>query len=150
HLGAKYGLTKAMGEWTSAMKWFSGVRIGKFLKDSKTPFSVEWLRESVDKGQLKGINKQELQMLQTLEDRQVLDFTQAMDLSRIGAASSGTWYKAMRLAAAGAHHTEVFNRVTFALAAYRLAMKSGTNVTHEDAVRRAENDVAAAHFDYSY
>lgn len=149
HLGAKYGVTKASGEWMSAMKWFSGVRMGKLLADRTTPFSVEWLRDGVKKGEIKGLSKSELDMLQTLEDRQVLDFTQAADLSRIGAATDGPWYKAMRLAAAGAHHTEVFNRVSFALAAYRLALKSDGNVTHEEAVRRAENDVAAVHFDYS-
>jgi hypothetical protein len=57
--------------------------------------------------------------------------------------------KALRFAAAGAHHTEVFNRVTFALAAYRLALQSSGNVSHEQAVKRAEGDMRAAHFDYS-
>jgi hypothetical protein len=108
------------------------------------------MRDMVAKGEIKGLSKLELDMLQRLEDRQVLDFTQAMDLSRIATASNSGWYKAMRLAAGGAHHTEVFNRVSFALAAYRLALKSGTNVSHEDAVRAAEHDVAAVHFDYSY
>lgn len=145
HLGSKYGLVKAAGEWMSAMKWFTGVRMGKLLADKTTPFSIEWLRKSG----VKGLSKLELDMLQTLEDRQVLDFTQAADLSRIGAATDGKWYKAMRLAAAGAHHTEVFNRVSFALAAYRLAMKSSPDMTHEAAVKRTEDDVAAVHFDYS-
>jgi len=149
-LGSKYGVAKAAGEWMNAAKWFGGVRMGKLLNDRKTPFSVEWLKEQAKDGNLKGISKDELDMLQKLEDRQVLDFTQAMDLSRIGQASSDKRYKFMRLAAAGAHHTEVFNRVTFALAAYRLAKKSDGNVSHEDAVRRAENDLAATHFDYSY
>lgn len=150
HLGAKYGVGKAAAEWMGAMKWFGGVRMGKLLRDGKTPFSVEWLKGAVKDGKLGGITKQELDMLQALEDRQILDFTQAMDLSRIGQASNDKRYKLMRLAAAGAHHTEVFNRVTFALAAYRLALKSGGNVTHAEAVRRAENDTAAVHFDYSY
>lgn len=150
HLGGKYGVTKASTEWMRAAKWFATVRIGKRLASDSEPFSVEWLRDQVKAGELKGINKQELDMLQRLEDRQVLDFTQAMDLSRIGAASNSKWYKAMRLAAAGAHHTEVFNRVSFALAAYRLAMKSRSDITHEEAVRAAERDVASAHFDYSY
>lgn len=150
HLGGKYGVAKASTEWMRAAKWFATVRIGKRLSSDTEPFSVEWLRDQVKSGELKGINKNELDMLQRLEDRQVLDFTQAMDLSRIGAASSSSWYKAMRLAAAGAHHTEVFNRVSFALAAYRLAMKSRSDMTHEEATRAAERDVAAAHFDYSY
>ncbi|OWT53392.1 PLxRFG domain-containing protein [Candidimonas nitroreducens] len=150
HLGARYGVTKTSVEWLNAARWFAGVRIGKRLRDATTPFSIEWLRDQVKAGELKGISKQELDMLQQLEDRQVLDFTQAMDLSRIGKASSGTAYKFLRLAAAGAHHTEVFNRVTFALAAYRLALKSSADITHEEAVRRAEDDVAAAHFDYSF
>lgn len=150
HLGAKYGVGKASAEWLGAMKWFGGVRLGKVFADRATPFSVEWLKEAVKSGQLKGVTKQELDMLQTLEDRQVLDFTQAMDLSRIGQASSDKRYKFMRLAAAGAHHTEVFNRVTFALAAYRLALKSNGDVSHAEAVRRAENDLVAVHFDYSF
>lgn len=149
HLGGKYGMAKATTEWIRAMKWFTGTRLGKYFKDAKTPFSVQWLRDEVADGRLKGITKDELDMLGTLEDRQVLDFTRAMDLARIGDASNKTWHKAMKFAAAGAHHTEVFNRVTFALAAYRLALKSGANVTHAEAVRRAEADVAAAHFDYS-
>jgi hypothetical protein len=150
HLGAKYGVAKTSKEWMRAAGWFAKVRIGKRLSKHSEPFSVEWLREQVTAGDLKGINKEELDMLQRLQDRQVLDFTQAMDLSRIGSASSSKWYKAMRLAAAGAHHTEVFNRVSFALAAYRLAMKSRSDMTHEEAVRAAEKDVASAHFDYSY
>lgn len=150
HLGSKYGIGKAAGEWLGAARWFASVRIGKVFTDRTTPFSVEWLKEAVQTGGLKGISKQELDMLQTLEDRQVLDFTQAMDLSRIGQASSDKRYKFMRLAAAGAHHTEVFNRVTFALAAYRLALRSSGSVSHDEAVRRAETDVASVHFDYSY
>lgn len=150
HLGAKYGVGKAAAEWMGAAKWFGGVRMGKLMSDSKTPFSVEWLKQAMKDGNLKGVTKQELDMLQELEDHQVLDFTQAMDLSRIGQASSDKRYKFMRLAAAGAHHTEVFNRVTFALAAYRLALKSSGNVSHKEAVRRAENDTAAVHFDYSF
>lgn len=150
HLGGKYGVTKSSAEWMRAAKWFATVRVGKRLAKDTEPFSVEWLREQVNSGELKGINKNELDMLQRLEDRQVLDFTQAMDLSRIGSATNSKWYKAMRLAAAGAHHTEVFNRVSFALAAYRLAMKSRSDMTHEEAMRAAEHDVASAHFDYSY
>lgn len=149
HLGAKYGVGKASLEWGTAMRWFGSVRMGKLLTDSKTPFSVDWLKQAIVDQKITGVSKQELDMLQALEDHQVLDFTQAMDLSRIGQASDGKWNKFMRLAAAGAHHTEVFNRVTFALAAYRLALKSSGSVTHEEAVRRAEDDVAAVHFDYS-
>lgn len=148
-LGAKYGMAKSWGHWVQAMKWFGGVRMGKLLRDGKTPFSVQWLRDEVAAGRLAGISKNELNMLQELEDRQVLDFTRAMDLARIGNASSKGWHKFIRFAAAGAHHTEVFNRVTFALAAYRLALQSGENVTHAQAVDRAESDVASAHFDYS-
>lgn len=148
-LGSKFGVANSSREWLGAVKWFSTIRMGKLIAHDKTPFSIDWLKDQVKNGTVKGINKEEMDMLQTLEDRQVLDFTQAMDLSRIGEASSDTSYKAMRFAAAGAHHTEVFNRVTFALAAYRLAMKSGSGITHETAVKSAENDVVASHFDYS-
>ncbi len=150
HLGSKYGMGKSSKEWLAASSWFAGVRMGKVFADGKTPFSVSWLAAEAKAGRLKGVNKQELEMLQTLEDKQVLDFTQSMDLTRIGQASNSAQYKAMRWAAAGAHHTEVFNRVSFALAAYRLAMKSSTAMTHAEAVKRAENDTAAVHFDYSY
>lgn len=149
HLGAKYGVGRSASEWGRAMTWFGNVRMGKLWNDHTTPFSVEWLTKAVADQKIKGISQAELKMLQRLEDRQVLDFTQSMDLARVGQASGGAWNKAMRLAAAGAHHTEVFNRVSFALAAYRLALKSNPNVTHEQAVQMAENDVAAAHFDYS-
>ena len=145
HLGGKYGLGNAAREWGAAMRWFSNVRMGKLLKDRKEPFSIAWLR----KQNIPGITKEELDMLQYQEDRQLIDFTQARDLGRIGSASNGRMHKWLRLAAAGAHHTEVFNRVTFALAAYRLAMKSSANMTHEQAVRRVEHDLAATHFDYS-
>lgn len=149
HLGAKYGITKSALAWGRTMRWFSGVRLSKAINDRTTPFSVAWLRDEVKAGRVKDVSEAELKMLQDLEDRQLLDFTQAMDLSRIGQASSGTWNKAMRTAAGGAHHTEVFNRVTFALAAYRLALQSGSTVTHEQAVQRTGDDLAATHFDYS-
>lgn len=149
HLSAKYGAAKSTVAMLDTARWFTGVRMSKLFTDRNAQFSIEWLKKQADNGDLKGISKDELRMLQTLEDHQALDFTQAMDLARIGQASSNSAHKFLRLGAAGAHHTEVFNRVTFALAAYRLALKSAASVTHDEATRRAENDVFATHYDYT-
>jgi len=145
HLGSRYGVARTVREMGRAVRWFANVRIGKLLADRKEPFSIEWLR----KQNLDGITKKELDMLQELEDKQALDFTQARDLGRIGENSNSKWTWAMRTAAAGAHHTEVFNRVTLALAAYRLALKSASSVTHDQAVARALDAVRNVHFDYT-
>lgn len=150
HLAGKYGFGRAAGEMLKAAKWFGGVRIGKLLKDGKTPFSVDWLEDQIKNHGLTGISKNELAMLRYQENKQLLDFTLARDLARMGKGGTNVFSRAADLAAAGAHHTEVFNRVVMALTSYRLALKSDKNVTHEQAMRMAEQDLAAVHFDYSY
>lgn len=148
-LGAKFGTTRTMLEWGKQARWFSGVRINKLLAEGKQPFNIAWLRQQVADGVVTGLNKDQLDMLQRLEDMQLIDFTQHRDLSNVGRASSTAWQKGAHLASAGAHHVEVFNRVTAALTAYNLAMQSDPNLTPKQATRVAEDAVAAIHFDYS-
>lgn len=148
-LGAKFGVAKTSLEWGRQARWFSGVRIGKLLAEGKEPFSVAWLRRQVESGTVTGLNKDQLDMLQRLEDMQLIDFTQPRDLANVGSASSEVWQKGLHIASAGAHHVEVFNRVTAALTSYNLALRSDPNMTHKEATRHAEDDVTKIHFDYS-
>lgn len=143
HLGGKYGVGRSMAEMHRAMGWFVKVRMGKLLRDRKEPFSIAWLRKNAPEG----VSEQEFRFLERLEDRGRLDITRSRDLSQIAEDSTGKFNRWMAISAAGAHHTEVFNRVVAALTAYRLARQRGA--THTQAVETAENDLVLTHIDYS-
>lgn len=98
----------------------------------------------------------ERQMLANLFDKGIIDITIEHDLGSVAAGSLSTAFgKAMQIAALPAHHAEVFNRVSTALAAYRLDKgdSAGRSITGTDAERKAtayaEKIVAETHLDYT-
>jgi hypothetical protein len=101
----------------------------------------------------------ELRVLQELEARGVLDFTQAHDVSGLAngesSAMSGHWRTVLEVAGTFMHRSEVFNRQVAALASVRLEMQKagiGSNATPEQLAKLAdvaEDAVLTTQFDYS-
>lgn len=98
----------------------------------------------------------ERRMLEQLFDKGIIDITIEHDLGAVASGDAQTAFsKAMQLSALPAHHTEVFNRVMTALAAYRLEKQNAARrnldapAAERAAVDYAEKIVAETHLDYS-
>ena len=142
-LGSKFGFAKAGAELTKASKdFFKGFngKDGQWKNAKEGFFSLEH--------SLKG---EELTAFQALVDAGVIDKTLAHDL--IGQAENtsaiyrGNVAKAQAVVGYGFHHAERMNREVTALAAFRLARKSGMN--YDQALELAADRTFWSHFDYS-
>lgn len=103
----------------------------------------------------------ERRVLQELEERGILDFTQSHDVSGLAngesSAMSGHWRAVLEVAGAAMHHSEVFNRQVAALASVQLQMQqagaaAAANPTPEQLSKMAdvaEELVLTTQFDYS-
>lgn len=137
-IGAKFGFGKASAAMLKASKQVAGKRLKQnFDKGWTTDLDLKKVTD--DAG--------EQAMLQALMDEGLIDLTQSHDLGTVAGGRSPGAQKFMKWATFLPHHTEVFNRVTAALAAYRLA-KADTKLG-VDPVKYAKEVVANTHFDYS-
>ena len=131
-LGAKYGASKANTEVARAYKdYFINQRKGQMP-------SIET--------SLKGV---ELESYNELVRQGVIDKTQANDLAGMteeGHQYSPTSHKVMSVLSFGFHHAEKLNREVTAIAAYRLAIKSGMSV--EKSINYASDVTYETQFDY--
>jgi hypothetical protein len=138
-MAARFGWTRAWAELTKAGAQAAKVRLKQFY--DKGGWSTELDLDEVTK------DAGEREMLKALMAEGLIDLTQAHDLGTVAGDRSPKWQWMMRAATFFPHHTEVFNRVTAALAAYRLAKaKPDMKV---DPLKYAKEVVANAHFDYS-
>ena len=120
-----------------------------------TATTKELTRAGVDfiggKGHIeKALSGDELEMVNELLRRGVLDKTMSHDLAGVsegGIQHNPTTHKWMGYISAMFHHAERFNREVTSLAAYRLARKKGMD--HISAIDEAANLTWESHFDYA-
>ncbi|HGX92535.1 MAG TPA: PLxRFG domain-containing protein, partial [Candidatus Tenderia sp.] len=100
---------------------------------------------------VKNLDGDERRALEQLVADGVIDKTQAHDLAGMSETPSAIYgtkkARAMEIVSFLFHHAERYNREVTALAAYRLARRSGQS--HEEAVDLAANTIWETHFDYS-
>lgn len=105
---------------------------------------------ALDLENMKGVTKEEVEAIQFLADRGQIDYTLNADLSHTakGASDTGKAFNtAVEYITAGAHYTEVFNRMVTGLATYRLARAKGDG--HQAAMRDALDTVSRTQFNYA-
>lgn len=118
--------------------------------------SVEVAKASADlisgKGSVRNanLNREEMAAVDAFYRSGMIDRTQSHDLAGVG--DTGVKYSPLRARVMGVmswafHNTEVWNREATALAAYRLARKSGQ--AHLEAIDSAHDLTWKTHFDYS-
>lgn len=137
-IGARFGFVATQVEMMRTAKQVAGAR---FKQSFKNGWSSELDLSSVtsDKG--------EREMLTQLMNEGLIDLTQARDLGTVAGGRNERLQALMRAATFLPHHTEVFNRVTAALVAYRRAKKNSKSGV--DPTAYAREVVANSHFDYS-
>lgn len=141
HLSGRYGVAQTATALGRAMPAAS--RAFKLMADHLTTGRGG----ALDLADVPGVSKLEHEALQFLADRGQLDITQTSDLGHIARGQSTVGRTAVEYITAGAHYTEIFNRMVTGLAAYRLAIQSGT--PHQAAMRQALQDVSATQFNYA-
>ena len=140
-LGGKYGASQATME------------VGRAMASAKHAFSLMADHLSSGRGtgvnleKVKGLNPNERQAMQFLADRGQLDITQNVDLLAVADGESSTRRTVLEYITSGAHYTELFNRMTTGLAAYRLAAKSG--MPHQQAMTEMARVVSRTQFNYA-
>ncbi len=95
---------------------------------------------------LKGVSPDERAALRYLADRGMLDITQNADLVAVAEGDSPRKRAALEYITAGAHYTELFNRMVTGLASYRLAK---TEHGEQRAMQMALDDVTRTQFNYA-
>ena len=93
-----------------------------------------------------GITADEHRMLQDLKERGKLEFTIGMDIGAIAEGEYGAISKLKRSLNTPTNVTELINRGSTALAAYRISRKNGH--THDQAVEFADEAVGKTHMNY--
>ena len=108
----------------------------------------ERLRKLEAKGELSHA-EETIQMLNTLSENDLLDFSLALDTSAAaeGKTQQNMWTRTMDVARLGPHLTEVLNRTVMATAGYQMARSQGMG--HDEAVTLAGKAVAETQFDYT-
>lgn len=141
HLGGRYGVGR------------TAAAIGKAIPASSVAFKLMLKHLSsgtgtaIELGDLRNVTPDEREALQFMADRGQLDITQNNDLAQVARGEGSVRRTAVEYITAGAHYTEIFNRMVTGLAAYRLARDSG--MQHQAAMRQSLDDVEATQFNYA-
>ncbi len=171
HLGfnLSYYLTNATQAWITSLPVMAG-RHGTFQSSSALVEAskdvVRVLKDATvqsikDNGKLVGIQLRlsddqiasmgktpgEVEMLRNLTDDGVIDITIKHDLGAVTDGTGGNLSKIMEVSSALANYPELYNRLSTALAAYR--MEIGRGETQERATDYAEHIINRTHFNYS-
>jgi hypothetical protein len=137
-LAGRYGAAKAskavIGAWKDASKAVKGGRDGKFFSLKDTDLS-----NSFSGGELK--------MVQMLQDLGKLDIANNMDTEVYTKGMSPKMIKFWNMFNWSSHNIELMNRLSSALAAYRL--EKGKGSSDEGAVKAARDAVELTQLDYS-
>lgn len=149
------GITPAAALVNTTQTFMLGVPILGTRFKSETRAISELLKASKEfltgKGHIENVLKgQEREAFNEFMRLGLIDKTQAHDLAGVG--ETGVEYSAVRHKVMGAisylfHHAERYNREVTAMAAYRMARKSGMD--HQAAIKEAANLTWQTHFDYS-
>jgi hypothetical protein len=124
---------------------------GRKLKDAGTPFATaRSLRFDIQPEQL-GKTDAERQMLRALFNDGLINITIEHDLGAVASGADKKWIDyASEMASTPAHLVEVINRVSTALAAFRLEQRRDTSDQRfAKAVMYATQTVGDTHLDYS-
>lgn len=141
-MAARHGVSKAGAALAEAMRQVGTAQISSFRKDGLFgEIQIDTLNVTPD----------EKAMLRTLLDSGIIDLTQEHDLGTIAQGGNTKWRTMMRVASWAPHYTEKVNRLSTALAGYRLALqeKQANPSARIDPVQYAAKMVADSHFDYS-
>ena len=156
HLGARYGFVRSAKELAIATKdagllmktaiadgWATGRKSGGVGGAAEGVLDLDLqLAKS-------GLTPGEQGMIMQLMRSGQLDTTQGKQLSQIAQGKTPKFATAMQMMSAGAHYTEVLNRLSTALSSYRLETKSAKFKGHDTAVLNAIKAVRETQFDYS-
>lgn len=143
-MAGKFGLKKSTAELGKAWMEVATALISSAKEGKSWRFSLNLEKFSAENG--------EREMLTNLFNKGIIDVTLEHDLGSVAGGNGTTPLgKAAQFASLPAHHTEVVNRVSTALAAYRMARATGMTegMNHADATKYAEGVVADTHLDYS-
>ena len=137
-LAGRYGAAKTskavIGAWKDASKAVKGGRNGKFFSLKETDLS-----NSFSGGELK--------MVQMLQDLGKLDIANNMDTEVYTKGMSPKMIKFWNMFNWSSHNIELMNRLSSALAAYRL--EKGKGSSDEGAIKAARDAVELTQLDYS-
>jgi Large polyvalent protein associated domain 39 len=140
-LGGKYGAAATAREIGAASKAAS--HAFKLMADHMR----SGRGAGVDLDKIPGLAPDERAALRHMADRGMLDITQNVDLLAVADGESRTKRAALEYITAGAHYTELFNRITTGLAAYRLARGAGQG--EQQAMTSALGTVSRTQFNYA-
>jgi DNA-binding MarR family transcriptional regulator len=146
-MAARFGMGKTLGEMRSS---FSDA--AKLVKATIKPIDTKDASKSgwkpfndLDTSNIK--DKNERAMVDQLINRGRIDINVTHDLGVMARGGSDQLSRLSTLSMWPAHQTEVINRLTVAMATYRLARKKG--MTHEKAVELTDEMVIDTQIDYS-
>jgi hypothetical protein len=139
-LAGRFGMRRTFGEmrraWVDSVTMIRGARGGKFgsLKD------VQFDKNSIR-------NPGELDMINSLLDMGKLDIAQNIDTELVASGTNPTLLRGIKVFNWASHNVELVNRMTTALAAYRLAR--GRGMEQDRAIQEARNAIELTQLDYS-
>lgn len=139
-LAGRFGMRKTFSEvrraWWDATVMIRGARGGKFRSLKDVQFDSSSIR-----------NPGELDMINSLLDMGKLDIAQNIDTELVASGSNPTVIRGIKVFNWASHNVELVNRMTTALAAYRLAR--GRGMVQDRAIEEARNAIELTQLDYS-
>ena len=135
-LAGKFGMAKTFGEIRKA--WGDAANTIKVSKAEGGAFAQVDFSKTLKGG--------ELEMAKALQDLGKLDIAQNIDTEIFTSGTDPRITKAQQAFSWASHHVELVNRLSTALAAYRLETKNG--VPHDKAVERAREAVELTQLTY--
>jgi len=141
-LSGRFGLKTATGALTQAAA--DSFKILKVARTDKTKAFGERMTQALD---LSGLSKPEQEMTESLIRRRILDIGMEHDLSTEAQGTNPALAKVQKIMGWATQQVELTNRLTTALASYRLAINAGE--THAKAVEYAYDTTSQTQFDYN-
>ena len=143
---------EAQGTLWSRIAEFGPKFMNEMEGGKETGYVIPDLSKELKSGLIK--NEGEAELIKYLYQKSQIDLTQAHDLSAVAEGRDTRNQKIMRTLSMFAHQTEVMNRISTGLAAYRLSMEHNgiheSKAAKEDAARKfAEKIIQDTHGDYS-
>jgi hypothetical protein len=139
-LAGRYGMRRTFGEmrraWVDSIAMIRGARGGTFGSLKDVQFDSKSIR-----------NPGELDMINSLLDMGKLDIAQNIDTELVASGTNPTILRGIKVFNWASHNVELVNRMTTALAAYRLAR--GRGMEQDRAIQEARNAIELTQLDYS-
>jgi hypothetical protein len=139
-LAGRFGMRRTFGEmrraWVDSVAMIRGARDGKFASLKDVQFDKNSIR-----------NPGELDLINSLLDMGKLDIAQNIDTELVASGTNPTLLRGIKVFNWASHNVELVNRMTTALAAYRLAR--GRGMEQDRAIQEARNAIELTQLDYS-